>query len=264
MQNYSQRSIVHSIQSEALAEFSNIQHGFFTRHGGVSEGLYKSLNCGFGSGDQRRAVAENRTRVARKFDLESMRLVTAHQSHSAKAVLVEEPWNQAESPEADAIVSSASGIALGVLTADCAPVLFADPKASVIASAHAGWKGALAGILTNTVTKMTQLGAQINNIYAVIGPTLSQEAYEVGPEFRDRFLTSSPQNACFFKQGTGDRFLFDLPGFIRLCLSNCGVLNISHLDLCTYGGESDFFSYRRSVHHQERDYGRQISVIRLV
>ncbi len=252
------------LQSDFLSKLPNIRHGFFTRRGGVSQGLYESLNCGFGSGDRHQAVAENRARVAGTFDLDAGQLITARQTHSSLAVATTAPWDTDHAPEADAIVTSATGFALAVLTADCAPVLMADPKVSIIAAVHAGWRGALAGILSNAVAKMLQLGAQRHDICAVIGPALSPVSYEVGPEFRDLFLTHSPQNASFFKQSAGDRFLFDLPGFIQLCLRNCGVLNISNLDLCTYGGESDFFSYRRSVHRKERDYGRQISVIGLV
>jgi len=252
------------IQCKTLSNFQNIQHGFFTRQGGVSRGIYDSLNCGFGSSDRQQAVAENRERVAAAFSLESDRLISARQTHSAHAIVTNSPWGVTRSPGADAIITSTTGFAPAVLSADCAPVLLADPEASIIGAAHAGWKGALSGILANTVAEMIHIGAQSHNIHAVIGPTLSQSYYEVGPEFRGYFLTSSPQNACFFKQGAGDRFLFDLPGFVQLCLRNCGVLNISHLDLCTYGSESDFFSYRRSVHRDERDYGRQISVIGLV
>jgi polyphenol oxidase len=247
--------------ADHLAALAGMRHGFFTRHGGVSQGDYASLNCGLGSRDDRAAVAENRARVARFLGAES--LITAHQVHSATAVIVEKPWRVGERPRADAIVTATPGIALGVLTADCAPVLFADPQAGVVGAAHAGWRGALAGVLEATLAAMEQLGASHARIEAAVGPCIAQPAYEVGFEFEHAFLAADGESARFFARPDGleaSRPHFDLPGYARHRLARAGV-PARTLAPCTYAEAEDFFSYRRSQARKEADYGRQISAI---
>ncbi|MGJ8621515.1 MAG: peptidoglycan editing factor PgeF [Yoonia sp.] len=237
------------------------QHGFFARGGGASSGVYKGLNCGFGSSDQKEIVQINRARAAAAVGVAPDHLVGVHQVHSAKAVVIEKPADQGE--EADAMVTATKGIALGILTADCQPVLFCDTLAGVIGAAHAGWKGALDGVLDATVAQMESLGATRANIAAVIGPSISQRNYEVGPEFRDRFLSVDAGFARFFLQGNGDRFQFDLPAFGLHKLKQLGVGQAAWTGNCTYSDPDRFFSYRRSVHQKQADYGRLIAVVSL-
>lgn len=239
-----------------------VTHGFFTRRGGASSGVYAGLNCGNGSDDLRDAVELNRLRVAEAMGLAADNLVTVHQTHSADVVTVTGRL-AAPPPEADAMVCATPGIALAILTADCEPVLFADPGAGVIGAAHAGWKGAIDGVLEATVAAMVALGARRDNIAAVIGPTISQAAYEVGPEFAARFLDADPDNARFFAPGQGDRAMFDLPGYGLKRLAAAGIGHAAWTGHCTYGDPERFYSYRRSVHRMEADYGRLISTIRL-
>lgn len=238
-----------------------VRHGFFTRRGGASSGVFHGLNCGQGSSDQSEIVAINRSRVAASLGLAAQSLVTVHQVHSATAVPVDTPFDTP--PRADAMVTATPGLALGVLSADCQPVLFADVRAGVIAAAHAGWRGALDGVLEATLDAMEALGAAREDVHAVIGPTISQSAYEVGPEFVEDFMAEDPQSARFFGQGKGDRYLFDLPGFGLYRLRMAGVGEAEWLRHCTYGDADRFYSYRRSVHAGEADYGRLISAIRL-
>jgi len=242
-----------------------LAHGFFTRQGGVSEGLYASLNIGLGSDDERESVLENRKRVARSFGVDTSRLVTPYQIHSPDVITLEGPFGDDADRKADALVTATRGLVLGVATADCGPVLFADPEAGVIGAAHSGWKGAVTGILQNTVNAMEALGARTTNITAVLGPTISQKAYEVGPEFRDRFLEEDPASDRFFvpseKPG---HHMFDLPAFITSRLETLGLKTVMDMGLCTYSDEDRFFSYRRTTHRLEPDYGRQISAIALV
>ncbi len=238
-----------------------IKHGFFTRKGGASSGVFSGLNCGTGSSDQSDAVAINKARVAEAMGVPSEALVTVHQVHSADAVAVDGPLN--ERPEADAIVTATPGLALAILTADCQPVLFADRQAGVVGAAHAGWKGALNGVLETTLEAMETLGAQRSNVTAVIGPSISQPAYEVGPEFLDAFLTEDAGNARFFAEGEGDRMQFDLTGYGLHRLYEAGVGNAEWIRHCTYSDADRFYSYRRATHAGESDYGRLISVIRL-
>jgi purine-nucleoside/S-methyl-5'-thioadenosine phosphorylase / adenosine deaminase len=238
-----------------------VRHGFFTRRGGASSGVFAGLNCGFGSSDQREAVALNRARVAEAMEISPDKLVGVHQVHSAVAVTVSKPLDQA--PKADAIVTATPGLALAILTADCQPVLFADPDAGVIGAAHAGWRGALDGVLEATLEAMEALGANRANTHAVIGPTISQRAYEVGPEFFDDFTIQSPENARFFAADDGDRMLFDLPGFGLHRLREAGIGQAEWTRHCTYSDADRFYSYRRTTHAQEADYGRLISTIRL-
>jgi YfiH family protein len=246
------------LTADALAP---IQHGFFTRRGGASSGVFSGLNCGTGSSDQTEAVAINRARVAQALSVPPESLRTVHQVHSADVVTVTGPLD--EKPRADAIVTATPGLALSVLTADCQPVLFADVQAGVIGAAHAGWRGALDGVLEATIDAMENLGAHRANITAVIGPTISQQAYEVGPEFLDDFLAEDPENARFFANGAGDRLQFDLPGFGLHRLRRAGVGHAEWTRHCTYSDADRFYSYRRSTHDKEADYGRLISVIRL-
>lgn len=247
---------------ESAAE-SGIRHGFFTREGGVSTGIYATLNVGLGSGDERAHVLENRERIGRWFGATADRLVTPHQVHSADAIVVDRPFD-GERPRADAVVTDTPGLVLGVLTADCGPLLLADPEARVIAAAHAGWRGAFDGIIANTVAAMESLGAHRSRIVACLGPTISVRNYEVGPEFVDRFAGHDPALARYFvPSGRPDHSFFDLPGFILRRLSEAGV-RAENLDLCTYADEERFFSYRRATHRGEPDYGRQISAIAIM
>ena len=241
-----------------------LSHGFFGRRGGVSSGIYSELNCGPGSKDNPAAVRENRARVAAKIGIEAGHLLSMHQIHSADAVTVSGPYSDTERPRADALVTDRPGLALGVLTADCVPVLLADPEARVIGAAHAGWRGAISGILRATVAAMTQLGARSGRIRAAIGPCIRQRSYEVGPEFPDPFLDSDPDNVRFF--GAGERpgyHQFDLAGFCRKELTALDLGEIEDLERDTCAEEDEFFSYRRATHRREGDYGREISVIAL-
>lgn len=238
-----------------------LQHGFFTRKGGSSSGVFAGLNCGPGSSDQAEAVAVNRARVAHEINVLPENLVTLHQVHSADVVTLSEPPETR--PRADALVTATPGLALGVLTADCQPVLFADTNAGVVGAAHAGWKGALCGVLDATLDAMEKLGANRENIHAVIGPTISQSAYEVGPDFFDQFLDDAPVNSRFFANGSGDRYQFDLPGYGLHRLRAAGVGTADWIRHCTYSDPVRFYSYRRTTHAGEADYGRLMSVIRL-
>lgn len=245
------------ITSDALA----VRHGFFTRRGGASSGIFAGLNCGVGSTDQSEIVAINRARAAAALDLGPEALVSVHQVHSPDVVTVTGPLTIR--PRADAMVTRVPGLALAVLTADCQPVLFADPGAGVIGAAHAGWRGARDGVIEATVKAMVALGAAPGAISAVIGPTISQKAYEVGPEFVAGFLADDPDNARFFAAGPGDRAHFDLPAYGLHRLRAAGVGRAEWTRHCTYTDAERFYSYRRSNHRQEADYGRLISVIRL-
>jgi YfiH family protein len=238
-----------------------LKHGFFTRRGGASSGVFSGLNCGQGSSDQTEIVAINRARVADAMGVAPDRLLGVHQVHSAKAVTVDAPL--ADKPRADAIVTATPGLALSVLTADCQPVLFADPAAGVIGAAHAGWRGALEGVLHATVDAMEALGAQRGNITAVIGPSISQRAYEVGPEFMDSFMAEDPDYARYFIGGEGDRMMFDLPGFGLNRLRAAGVGHAEWTRHCTFSDAARFYSYRRTTHAKEADYGRLIAAITL-
>lgn len=241
-----------------------LAHGFFTREGGISGGIYASLNIGLGSDDNRDHVLENRKRVAGSFGVETDRLVSPYQIHSPDVITVTGPFEDGADRKADALVTATRGLVLGVSTADCGPVLFADTKAGVVGAAHSGWKGAVTGVLQNTVSAMEALGASRGNITVVLGPTISQAAYEVGPEFRDRFLEEDPANDRFFVASEkSGHHMFDLPAFITARLGSLGLKSVGDMGLCTYGDEARFYSYRRTTHRQEPDYGRQISAIAL-
>jgi YfiH family protein len=252
------------LQAASLAALDGIAHGFFTRLGGVSESLYASLNCGPGSSDDAERVAENRARVAGILGAAPDKLITTFQKHTNKATVAKKPWAKNKAPEADAIVTATPGLAIGVLSADCAPVLLCDPQARVIGAAHAGWRGALSGIAEATVEAMTGLGAKPERVHAAIGPAISQGAYEVGQDYMAQFLTEEPGGETFFAidEGSGEPH-FDLPGYVAERLARAGVGEIFDLGLCTYYDETRLFSYRRSQHHGEDDYGRQISAILL-
>lgn len=237
------------------------RHGFFTRHGGASSGIFLGLNCGFGSSDQTEAVTMNRTRVAEAIGVDVENLASVHQYHSPAVLTVAGPLGS-NRPKADAMVSNTPNTALGILTADCAPVLFADTKAGVVGAAHAGWQGAIGGVLEATLDAMEALGADRTHTTAVIGPCISQAAYEVGPEFMDRFMDADPDNSRFFAGGVGDRVQFDLPAYGLHRLRHAGIGNAEWTRHCTYSDAGRFYSYRRCVHNKEADYGRLISVIR--
>lgn len=242
----------------SLSALSGIAHGFFTRDGGVSSGIYASLNCGLGSADERGNVLENRRRVAGHLGAGSV--VTLYQTHSATALAIEAP-PAGDLPKADAVVTRTPGLAVGALAADCAPVLFADPVAKVVGAAHAGWRGAAGGVLESAIVAMEGLGAERGRIAAAVGPCISQAAYEVGPEFEAQLLALSVENARFFRRfKAGEKAHFDLPGYVAARLSAAGLAAVDCLGVCTYGHES-LFSYRRSQHRRENDYGRQISAI---
>ncbi|MDX5351146.1 MAG: peptidoglycan editing factor PgeF [Paracoccaceae bacterium] len=250
-------STLEIITSDALTT----PHGFFTRKGGASSGIFAGLNCGTGSSDQAEIVAINRARVAEAMGLPPEALVTVHQVHSARAIAVTGPL--ADRPQADALVTATPGVLLAVLTADCQPVLFHDAAAGVVGAAHAGWRGTVDGVLEATVQAMEDLGADRGNIHAVIGPTISQAAYEVGPEFLDRFRDEDPETTRFFANGQGDRLLFDLPGYGLWRLRGAGVGHAEWTGHCTYRDAARFYSFRRTTHAGEADYGRLISTIRL-
>ena len=239
----------------------HIAHGFFGRQGGVSEGVYATLNCGPGSKDVREAVLENRRRATAALS-SGAKLVTLYQIHSAEAVSVSEAWDIPQNPKADAMVTNRPGIALGILTADCAPILLADPEARIIGAAHAGWNGAISGVTDTVVAAMLGLGAQRERIRAAIGPCIRQPAYEVGPEFEARFHSADPQNRRFFTASErAGHWQFDLPAYVAHRLRRAGVEQVEDLGVCTYSRPEEFFSYRRTTHLKEPDYGRELSAI---
>ena len=246
------------LTSEHLAP---AHHGFFTRRGGASSGIFRGLNCGTGSSDQRAAVDLNRARVAKAMNVPPEALISLRQIHSAQVLTITDPAEPREN--ADAMVTDTPGLALSVLTADCQPILFHDPAAKVIGATHAGWRGALDGVLEATLSAMEALGASRGNTTAIIGPSISQRAYEVGPEFLDDFLADDPDNSRFFANGSGDRMMFDLQGFGLHRLRRAGIGHAEWTRHCTYSDADRFFSYRRSIHENEADYGRLISSIRL-
>ena len=246
------------LTSDALG---SVRHGFFTRRGGASSGIFEGLNCGAGSSDQAEAVALNRARVAEAMQVDAQSLLSLHQIHSADVEIVTAP--RADRPKADAMVTNTPGIALGILTADCQPVLFSDPDNNVIAAAHAGWRGALDGVLEATLDAMESLGATRATTQIAIGPCISQRSYEVGPDFFDTFVAEDQGNARFFANGAGDRLQFDLTGFSLARMRAAGAENVEWTGHCTYEDEDRFFSYRRSHHKKHADYGRLMSAIRL-
>ena len=252
-----------TLASSLLSAIPGLRHAFFSREGGVSEGVYAGLNGGTGSNDDAARVAENRRRMAEQMGVAPDRLLTLYQVHSPDVVVATAPWDGGARPKADAIVTSTEGLAIGVTAADCGPILLVDPGARVIGAAHAGWKGALTGVLESTVDAMEKLGADRSGIVAAIGPMIRQNSYEVGSEFVERFLEADAEHAMFFLPAERDRHaMFDLAGFIRMRLENAGVLMIDDTGVDTYTDER-FYSYRRSVHRKEADYGRHVHAIAL-
>lgn len=252
------------LQSPLLAAVPGVRHGFFTRNGGVSTGLYASLNVGRGSKDEAGDVAENRRRAAAWFGAEPGSLLTCYQIHSATVLVADHPWGD-ERPEGDGVVTMETGLVCGALAADCAPVLLADPNAQVVAAVHAGWRGALAGVVEAAVDAMTQEGASPMQITAAVGPCIGPQSYEVGPEFLKAFTDKDPAHEAFFSAGaSGDRRMFDLPGFVLSRLKAVGVGRCAWIGRDTYAEPDQFFSNRRAVHRGEGDYGRLLSAIALV
>jgi YfiH family protein len=251
------------IEAQTLA-LDGIRHGFFTREGGVSGGLYASLNGGVGSNDDAAHVAENRARMAAAVGVEPHRFVTAYQIHSPQVVVVETPWTHETRPRADAIVTRMRALAIGVTTADCGPVLLAEPRARVIGAAHAGWRGALSGVVEAAIEAMERLGAARGEIRAALGPMIRQPNYEVGPDLISRFAAEDPASQRFFTPTARDgHALFDLAGYVGARLRRAGIRHVEDVGLCTYGDEARFFSYRRTTHRAEADYGRHVNAIAL-
>lgn len=256
---------VQPIYCPAIASSPNIRHGFFTRQGGVSDGIYTSLNVGLGSNDDTDKVKQNRELVAAYFNQEADKLHTLYQVHSSDVVTITEESPFVPGQEADALVTNVPNIILGALTADCCPVLFADPEHNVIGAAHAGWKGAISGVLEATLEAMQKLGATFETTYAAIGPTIQQLSYEVDAGFKERFNADDENNDQFFipspKEG---HFMFDLPGFVTAKLNGFPLKEVTNMKRDTYQEEELFYSFRRTTHRQEADYGRQISAIMLL
>jgi polyphenol oxidase len=252
------------LQAPSLATLAGIHHAFFTRAGGVSQGVYTSLNGGVGSNDVPDKVAENRARMAAALGVTADRLVTPYQIHSPNVVVADEPWTHENRPRADAIVTQIPRLAIGVSTADCGPLLFADSEAGVVGAAHAGWRGAFTGVIEATIGAMEQLGAERGRIIAALGPTIRQANYEVGPEFVERFITADNSNARFFTPSRRtDHAMFDLTGYIAERVGRAGIAQFEDLGLCTYAEPERFFSYRRTTLAGEPDYGRHVNAIAL-
>jgi YfiH family protein len=250
-----------TLASSLLSAVSGLRHAFFTREGGVSQGIYNSLNAGIGSQDDPVHVVENRRRMAEIMGVSPSNFLSLYQVHSPDAVIADGAWDAASRPRADAIVTKTPGLAIGVTAADCGPILFADPRARVIGAAHAGWKGALTGVLEKTVDAMETLGSRRGDIAAAVGPLIRQQSYEVGAEFVARFTKDDPGHARFFVPSVRDgHALFDLGGFIRMRLERAGVMTIDDTGIDTYA-DKRFFSYRRSVHRKEPDFGRHVHAI---
>jgi polyphenol oxidase len=250
-----------NLASPLLSAIPGLRHAFFSRDGGVSDGIYANLNGGLGSNDDPANVAENRRRMAEQMGVAPLRFLSVHQIHSPDAVVASGPWQGPSRPRADAIVTRTEGLAIGVTAADCGPILFADPSARVIGAAHAGWKGALTGILESTIAAMEKLGADRNGMVAAIGPLIRQHSYEVGGEFVERFVEADAESGQFFVPASREgHAMFDLAGFIRMRLENAGVLMIDDIGVDTYSDER-CYSYRRSVHRKEPDYGRHVHAI---
>jgi len=252
------------LQAQSLSKLPGIRHGFFTRAGGVSEGVYESLNGGVGSEDSPAKVAENRARMAKHLGVAPDRFLTCYQIHSPEVVVAETPWPSNERPRADAIVTRTPNLAIGISTADCGPVLLAEPEARVIGAAHAGWRGALTGVIEQAITTMEKLGAKRGRIVAAAGPMIRQPNYEVGQDLIDRFVAVEPNTIRFFKpaQRPGHS-MFDLAGYVVSRLRRAEIAEIEDLGHCTYADPAQFYSYRRATHRAEPDYGRHINAIAL-
>jgi hypothetical protein len=252
------------LHAKSLAALPGVRHAFFTREGGVSQGIYASLNGGVGSNDDRTHVTENRARMAAALGVAPAALVTPYQIHSADVVVAEGPWTPEARPRADAIVTRTPGLAIGVSTADCGPVLLADGSARVIGAAHAGWRGALAGVTDAAIAAMERLGAERRRIVAALGPMIRQRSYEVGTELADRFVAADPANGRFFRPaGKAGHAMFDLSGYIAARLAAAGIGTIEDLAECTYADPQTYYSFRRTTHRGEPDYGRHVNAITL-
>lgn len=252
------------LKANALSDLPGVHHAFFTREGGVSNGIYASLNGGVGSNDRPESVTENRARMAAELAVAPGRLITAYQVHSPDVVVAEAPWSESERPRADGIVTCVAGLAIGISTADCGPVLFADSEARIIGAAHAGWRGALTGVLEATLAAMEKLGAKRTRIVAALGPMIRQPNYEVGTDLVDRFLAADRDNKQFFVPASRTGHAqFDLPGYIAARLKCAGLSEVEDLGHCTYADPTRFFSYRRATHRAEPDYGRHVNAIAL-
>lgn len=250
------------ITADVLSEVSGVRHGFFTRRGGVSTGAYASLNCGLGSEDDPDRVAINRARAMDRLGVAGKSLATAYQVHSNRVAVVERPWTADERPQVDGLVTREKRVALGILTADCVPVLFADAAAGVIGAAHAGWRGARDGVLEATVAAMIDLGARPRSMVAGVGPCIRQDSYEVGPEFHADFTAEDTETDCLFRPSSRqDHFLFDLPGYVAGRLSGLSIKAFEELPFDTCADEERFFSYRRTTLNGGGDYGRGLSAI---
>jgi len=253
------------LTADNLQDSPGIRHGFFTRAGGTSTGIYKGLNCGLGSNDRRDFVLENRRRALEFLSCDLQNLSGLYQIHSNQVIELKQPWGFDDQPQADALVTTTPGVALAILTADCGPILFADSKNKVIGAAHAGWKGASNSILENTITTMLDLGAERQHIKAAIGPTIAQKSYEVGPELFANLADSDSSNKDFFIPSTNkNHHMFDLPGYIHRQLKESNIADVFDTAQDTYTQSDLFYSYRRTTHHKEADYGRQISMIGLI
>jgi len=245
-----------------LAQLPGIRHGFFTRAGGVSHGVYASLNAGVGSNDKPRNVTENRARMAAALGVPPERFLTCYQIHSPAVVAAAEPWRPDARPRADAIVTRVAALAIGVSTADCGPVLFADAQARVVGAAHAGWRGALAGVTDETIAAMERLGAARQRMIAALGPMIRQPNYETGTDVWDRFVATDPANARFFRPAAREKhFMFDLAGYLVARLAAAGIATVEDIGACTYADGERFYSYRRMTHRGEADYGRHVNAI---
>jgi YfiH family protein len=253
---------VSEVEVNRAVSLGGVPHGFLGRHGGVSGGELAGLNVGYGSNDHRSAIDENRSRAIAAL-LPGAELVTVHQVHSAEAVHATSAWPQEQRPHADAMVTNRSGLLLGILTADCAPVLFADEQRGVIGAAHAGWRGALAGVTDSTIELMEELGARRERIHAAVGPCIAQPSYEVDAGFRSRFLHADPSNERFFVPGPAGKPRFDLEAYVVHRLLAASIGEVEALNLDTYADPDRFYSYRRATHGGEADYGRQLSAIAL-
>ncbi len=251
-----------TVEAIRAAALQGVAHGFLSRLGGVSQGEVAGLNCGIGSGDDPAAIAENRRRAAEAV-LPGAMLTGLYQIHSPLCVTVERPWRDEDRPHADALVTGRPGIVLGILTADCAPVLFADRDAGVVGAAHAGWKGALAGVTDNTLAAMEALGARRERISAAIGPCIAMQSYEVDQGFKENFVSADQANTAFFDQGKPGHWQFDLEGYVARRLESAGIGKVERLGLDTYADSARFYSFRRATHRGEAHYGRQISLIGL-
>tara|TARA_Y100000590_G_scaffold44776_1_gene47586 strand:+ start:235 stop:996 length:762 start_codon:yes stop_codon:yes gene_type:complete len=247
--------------SKNLQKFKNIKHCFFSRKNGVSQGIYEGLNCGLGSDDDKENVLKNLEFVSKKMECEKKSLITLNQKHSNRVIYFENKLDVKNKLHGDAIISKVKNVGIGILAADCAPILFYDPKRKIIACAHSGWKGALTGIITNTVKKFNELNSKNEDLIAVVGPCISKQNYEVGKEFFEKFISQNSKNKYFFEKINNERYKFDLREFINKEISNLNIKNIENIDIDTYSQKDFFYSYRRSQINKEKDYGRCISVI---